>query len=82
MSKKRPVVLLEHDLKRLKLPTLLREYKSAAAACAQEGKGHIEFLSRLCERELLDREQRAAQRRIKAAKFPVLKTMETFDFKA
>jgi DNA replication protein DnaC len=82
MSKKRPVVLLEHDLKRLKLPTMLREYKSAAAACAQEGKDHIEFLSRLCERELLDREQRAAQRRIKAARFPVIKTLDTFDFMA
>jgi DNA replication protein DnaC len=35
---------------------------------------------RLCERELTDREQRAAERRIKAAKFPVLKTLDTFDF--
>jgi DNA replication protein DnaC len=35
---------------------------------------------RLCERELTDREQRAAERRVKAAKFPVLKTLDTFDF--
>lgn len=40
------------------------------------------FLARLCERDLLDREQRAAERRIKAARFPVLKTLDTFDFAA
>lgn len=79
---KRATVLVEHYLKQLKLPTMLREYKSAAAACAQENKDHIEFLSRLCERELLDREQRAAERRIKAARFPAIKTLDTFDFAA
>ena len=84
MSKttKRATVLVEHYLKQLKLPTILREYKSAAAACAQENQDHIEFLSRLCEREILEREQRAAERRIKSAKFPVLKTLDTFNFKA
>ena len=37
---------------------------------------------RLCELELLDREQRATERRIKAAKFPVLKSFDTFEFRA
>jgi len=36
---------------------------------------------RLTERELIEREQRAAERRIKNAKFPVIKTLENFDFK-
>ena len=40
------------------------------------------YLVRLCELELLDREQRATERRIKAAKFPVLKSLETFEFRA
>ena len=35
-----------------------------------------------CERELIEREQRATQRRIKSAKFPVIKTLENFDFRA
>jgi DNA replication protein DnaC len=82
MSTKRPTVLLDHYLKQLKLPTMLREYKAIAAACAQEGQDHIAFLLRMAERELLDREQRAAERRLKAAKFPVLKTLDTFDFRA
>lgn len=82
MAAKRPTVLLDHYLKQLKLPTMLREYSSVAQACAKENQDHIAFLLRLAERETLDREQRAAERRIKAAKFPVLKTLDTFDFKA
>ncbi|MCP4592221.1 MAG: ATP-binding protein [bacterium] len=34
----------------------------------------------MSERELIDRQQRATQRRIKAAKFPTLKTIEGFRF--
>ncbi len=82
MNAKRPTVLLDHYLKQLKLPTMHREFKAIAAACAKEGQDHVAFLLRLCERELIDREQRAAERRLKAAKFPVLKTLDTFDFKA
>ena len=82
MDSKHPTVLLDHYLKQLKLPTMLREYKTIAQACAKEGQDHIGFLLRMTERELIDREQRAAERRLKAAKFPVLKTLDTFDFKA
>jgi len=77
-----PQVLLEHYLKRLKMPSMIREHKSIAQLCSQENADYTVFLLRLAERELLDREQRAAERRIKAAKFPVLKTLDTFDFKA
>jgi DNA replication protein DnaC len=83
MKKERtPNVLLEHYLKRLKLPSMLKEYKSIAELCAQERADYTTFLLRLAERELLDREQRAAERRIKAADFPVLKTLDTFEFAA
>jgi DNA replication protein DnaC len=74
-------VLLEHHLKELKLPSMLREYASIASACAQNRADYLTYLLRLCERELLDRERRAADRRIKNARFPVVKTLETFDFK-
>ena len=73
-------LLLKHYLKKLKLPTILREYKSIADNCAKDNVGYSEFLLRLFERESLDREKRAAERRIKNAKFPVLKTLDTFDF--
>ena len=77
-----PTVLLDHYLGQLKLPTIRREYKSLALQCAQERADYPAYLLRLAERELLDRERRAAERRIKAAAFPVLKTMDTFDFTA
>ena len=53
-----------------------------AAACAQERGDYPAYLLQLAERELIDRERRAAERRIRDARFPVLKTLETFDFAA
>lgn len=82
MSANRPTVLLDHYLKQLKLPTMLREYKTIAEVCAKEDQDHASFLLRLAEREIIEREERAAERRIRAAKFPVLKTLDTFDFPA
>ena len=51
-----------------------------AARCARENNDHVGFLLQSCERELLERETRAAQRRLKAARFPTIKTLEGFDF--
>jgi len=79
---KKPTVLLEHYLKKLKLPTMLREYASMAAVCRDDRSDYPTYLLRLTERELLDRETRAAERRVKDARFPVTKTIDTFDFKA
>ena len=64
-----PQVLLEHRLKTLKLPTFLREYEKVARRSAHEGLDHVEFLSRLVDLELIDRERRLVERRIRAAKF-------------
>lgn len=80
MAERKATVLLEHCLKQLKLPTILREYASVAAVCGRENVSFETFLLRLCERELVERQQRATERRIKAAKFPTLKTIEDFRF--
>src|SRR2546423_13200706 len=77
-----PQVLLEHYLKQLRLPTVLREYPKLAEQCAKEGATFEQFLLRLVEQEMLDRERRATERRIKAAKVPVSKSLETYDFLA
>jgi len=82
MSQEKPTVLLEHYLKELKLPTFLREHRKIAELCGQEGTDYQTFLLRLVEREIQDREVRARERRIKAAKFPVIKTLDSFDFQA
>ena len=76
------VVLLQHHLKALRLPTVAAECEAIAARCATDNVDHLGFLLQLCERELLDRERRAAERRLKAAKFPTLKTLDDFDFAA
>ena len=76
-----PQILLEHRLKTLKLPTFLREYDKVARQCAHEGLDHVAFLARLVELELIDRERRLIERRIRAAKFPTLKSLDTFQFK-
>ena len=77
-----PKLLLAHHLKTLKLPTFLREHEKVARQCAAEGLDHVQFLSRLVELELIDRERRMVERRIKAAKFPATKSLDSFDFKA
>ena len=75
-------VLLEHHLKELKLPTFLREYDKVASRCAAEGVDHPDYLLRLSELELIDRHHRMVDRRIKAARFPTTKSLDTFDFLA
>jgi DNA replication protein DnaC len=82
MNTSKSSVLLEHYLKQLKLPSMLREYASLAAVCTKDRVDYPTYLLRLAERELLDRERRAAERRVKAVRFPVVKTLDTFDFNA
>lgn len=80
MSRK-STVLLEHYLKQLKLPTMLREYKKLSEISRSDRACYETFLLRLVEREIRDREIRAKERRIKAAMFPVIKTLDSFNFK-
>jgi len=81
-EKNKTMVLLQHYLKKLKLPTMLREYMAIATVCQKDRSDFPIYLLRLAERELLDREKRAAERRIKDANFPVIKTIDTYDFSA
>ncbi|MGH9079000.1 MAG: IS21-like element helper ATPase IstB [Acidimicrobiales bacterium] len=76
------LVLLHHHLKALRLPTVGSECEKVAQRCAADNVDHLTYLLQLLELELLDREKRAADRRLKAAKFPTIKTLENFDFSA
>jgi DNA replication protein DnaC len=82
MNANPPQLLLKHYLKKLKLPTMLRDYEAVAATCARDNCDYVRFLLSLVEREALDREKHAAERRVKNARFPVIKTLDTFDFQA
>lgn len=64
----------------LKLPTVGREASRLAEEVRRQGVSPLEYLSRLLMAELKEREERRAARRIKEAGFPLLKTLEGFDF--
>jgi DNA replication protein DnaC len=76
-----PQVLLQHHLKKLRLPTFQSEYAKLARQCAAESKDYAQYLLRLCELELIERERRMIERRIKVARFPATKSLDSFDFK-
>src|SRR5215217_1810180 len=77
-----PQVLLAHQLKALRLPSFLREHHKLARRCAAEGVDHAGYLLRLSELELLERERRMVERRIRQARFPAVKGLDGFDFAA
>lgn len=77
-----PKVLLTHYLKKLKLPTMLGEHEKIARQCAEEGIDYPRYLLRLVELEVIERERRMVERRIRGAKFPAPKSIDSFDFKA
>ncbi len=77
-----PKVLLSAHLKALKLPTMLREYDKIAQTCAAEGVYYPRYLLRLAEAEIIERKRKMVDRRIKAAKFPAVKSLDSFDFAA
>lgn len=81
-SETKSTVLLKHHLKALKLPTVLAECEKVAQRCAAENIDHLGFLLQVIELELIERERKAAERRLKAARFPTPKTLDEFDFTA
>ena len=82
MSETKQTVLLQHHLKTLRLPTMQSECEKVATRAASENIDHLGFLLQLVELEMIDRERRSAERRLKSAKFPFQKTLDEFDFSA
>lgn len=74
-TKPKPLLLKDH-LDYLKLPFIKGHHSSWAEQAAQQNWDHLHYLSRLVESEFNERQQRSIQRRIKAARFPVIKTLE------
>ncbi len=78
--KPQPQALLKDQLAALQ-PIYLRDnYEALAAQAAARQIGHVDYLAELVEGELQRREQRALQRRQHAARLPVPKTLEEFDW--
>ena len=71
---------LHRQLDYLKLSFMREHVEDLARRAAQSQWSHVDFLARLVEGEADCRQDRARQRRIQQARFPVTKTLEQFDF--
>jgi len=74
--------LLETHLRKLRMPTFLENYAKFASDAVQNNQDHVRYLLALAEAEVSRREQNQRARRIKMARFPVLKELASFDFSA
>jgi DNA replication protein DnaC len=71
---------LRQQLGYLKLPFMREHCEELAKQAAQNQWSHVDFLRRLVEGEAAAHQDRSRQRRITQARFPVLKTLDQFDF--
>ena len=70
--------VLQKQLDYLKLPYCQENFRSLAAEANTQHWTHLDYLARLVEGEAAARQDRAVLRRVKAARFPVIKTLDTF----
>jgi DNA replication protein DnaC len=74
--------LLETYLHQLRLPTFSSNYLAFAADAAQDNLDYTRFLLALAEQEVVKREQNRQQKRVKDARFPMMKEFADYDFSA
>lgn len=72
--------VLEHNLKRLKLRHIRDTLDELNEIALQEEPSYIDFLAHLAQKEVDGREETQRERRLKAARFPSLRTLKDFDF--
>ncbi|TCP63928.1 IS21-like element helper ATPase IstB [Baia soyae] len=75
-------MLLDEALKRLRLPTIKKLYKEVVKDATERQVPYEEFLLALFEQEVVNRDANQIALRIKKAKFPMMKTLEDYDFTA
>ncbi len=81
MSRTEPVHLL-NDLRELKLPAFVEHWSRVADEAQRSRSTHPDYLADLAHLEVNGRQERRIARRIKEARFPILKTLDAFDFTA
>ena len=79
-TKPPPTEQLDAHLVYLKLASIREHFALLAEDAARTHQGHVEYLARLIEGEALLRQERSVQRRIQPARFPVIKTLEQFQW--
>ena len=81
MSRPGQEILIEDMLRRLRLPTMVREYREHARQAREANEGYEAFLLALATREVEQRQTNQVQRRLQEARFPSMKTLEHTDLK-
>ena len=71
---------LEAQLQQLRLHHIQNHYEALAGKAAEQQLSHVDYLAQLIEGEATLRENRSIKRRIDNARFPVLKTLDTFQW--
>lgn len=71
---------LETQLQRLQLRHFKNHYQAAADKAAEQQRSHVDYLAQLADGETALRENRSIERRVRNARFPVLKTLEDFQW--
>lgn len=80
MTENNDPTLLEQHLKYLKLSFMREHHQDVARQAAIKEWSHIHYLEQLAEQEATQRRDRATERRIRTARFPVVKTLDEFNW--
>jgi DNA replication protein DnaC len=78
----RSAVLLKHHRKAVRLPAIAAACERLAPRAAADNADHLAFLLQVGEVELIERERKAAERRLTAARFPAVKALDGCDVAA
>jgi DNA replication protein DnaC len=73
-------LLIRSYLKRLRLPVVAQNYAQLSEEAAANNKTYPDYLFALLEGEVLQRDENAQKLRMSKARFPVIKTLDTFEF--
>jgi DNA replication protein DnaC len=76
------LIELQANLKALNLSSMARSLEFSLRQAKENGIGYDDFLLDMTAAELQARAENSLNRRIREAKFPLLKTLETFDLSA
>jgi DNA replication protein DnaC len=69
---------LREQLLLLRLSSILENYPQEARRAAEKHLSHVDYLARLIDGEAQQRSDRSVERRIRMARFPIIKTIEEF----
>ena len=73
-------IRLDAQLHALHLHYIQGHYQALAAKAAEQHRSHVDYLAQLIEGEATKRENRSIERRIKNVRFPVIKTLDEFQW--